>query len=54
MIEHVTSYFIEIFRKIDIEKSGVADVHGVPHAKYESMLLALQYFYICFLIGYIV
>lgn len=53
MIEHVSSYFIELFRRYDIEKNGVLDINGVPRAKFESLLATLQYFFICFMIGFI-
>ena len=53
LIEHITSYFIELFRRYDIAKNGQLDINGVPRAKTESLLATFQYFYICFLIGYI-
>lgn len=53
MIEHVASYFIELFRRYDIEKNGVLDINGVPRAKAESLLATIQYFFICFMIGFI-
>ena len=53
LIEHVASYFIELFRRYDIKYNGKLDINGVPRAKSESFLATLQYFYICFLIGYI-
>jgi len=53
LIEHVASYFIELFRRYDIKYNGRLDINGVPRAKSESFLATLQYFYICFLIGYI-
>ena len=53
MVEHVASYFIELFRRFDIKYNGQLDINGVPRAKTESMLATVQYFYICFLIGYI-
>lgn len=53
LIEHVTSYFIELYRRYDIAKNGQLDINGVPRAKTESALATFQYFYICFLIGYI-
>ena len=52
-VEHISSYLIEIFRHYEVEKYGVVDVNGIPRAKYERILSAVQYFYACFLIGYI-
>lgn len=52
--EHVATYFIELFRRYDIEKNGVMDINGVPRAPCESILGTIQYFVICFLIGYII
>ena len=53
-IEHFVSYWIEIFRRYDIEKNGKMDINGVPRAKTESLLNTAQYFIVCFLIGYII
>lgn len=52
--EHAATYFIEVFRRYDIEQNGVMDINGVPRAKTESLLSTVQYFVICFLIGYII
>ena len=53
LIEHIASYLIELFRRYDIAKNGQMDINGVPRAKTESILATIQYFFICFLIGYI-
>ena len=53
-VEHVATYFIELFRRYDIEHNGVLDINGIPRAKTESLLSTVQYFVICFLIGYII
>lgn len=50
---HVSSIFIEKFRAYELQKYGTFDVHGVPRAKYETLLGGVQYFFICFLIGFI-
>ena len=52
--EHIGSYFIEIFRRNEIDKKGRFDVHGTMRAPIESNLALLQYFYVCFMIGFIV
>ena len=50
---HCASFFIELWRRYEIEKFGKLDVYGVPGAKYEGMCGGMQYFFICFLIGFI-
>lgn len=52
-IEHATCYFIEMFRRWEVDKSGIHDVNGIPRAPIESWLSLVQYFYIFFLIGFI-
>lgn len=50
---HGFSFFVELFRRYEIERYGKVDVYGVPGARFEGMLGGLQYFFICFLIGFI-
>ena len=54
VIEHALSYGFETFRRYEIDEKGVLDINGIPRAPIESWLALLQYFYICFLIGFIV
>lgn len=50
--EHGLGYFIAIFRSYDIENNGILDINGVPRGKVESLLGALQFFYVCLILGF--
>lgn len=52
LIEHVSSYLIQYFRKYDIEKNGQLDIQGVPQAKRESAIANIQYLFVCFIVGF--
>jgi len=53
-VEHIGSFAFQLFRRYEIMHYGKLDHNGVAYAKYESMLRFVQYFYICFVIGYTV
>ena len=52
LLEHISSYFIQYFRKYDIENNGQLDIQGVPQAKRESAIANIQYLFVCFIVGF--
>lgn len=52
LIEHFLSYLIAYFRQYDIARNGELDIHGVPHAKRESVIGNIQSLLVCMIVGF--
>jgi len=53
-LEHIISYFSNIYREYEIEHYGQPDVNGVYRAKKESLMRTIEVLFDCILVGWII